>query len=85
MRYVDAQFAGIFSQVLYRHAEIVSGAYKLRATQRGCGKNDDGTIAFRPLTETELLADSMAVMRRQIERMNEFAEHIGQSKCEDTE
>lgn len=76
MKLIDGQIMGIFSQVLYRHAEIVSGAYKLRTTEQGCGTNDDGTTVFRSLTEEELLKDSMTVMQRQIHRLNEFVDAL---------
>ena len=76
MKRIEGQILGIFSQVLYRHAEIVSGAYKLRKKERGCGKNDDGTTAFRPLTEAEKLEDSMAVMQRQIHALNEHVDAL---------
>ena len=82
MKLIEGQILCIFSQVLCRHAEVVSGAYKLRTTQRGCGKNDDGTIAWRPLTETELLTDSMSVMQRQIEALYEHVEALGAEKAD---
>lgn len=76
MKLIDGQIMGIFCQVLYRHAEVVSGAYKLRKKEQGCGKNDDGTIAFRPLTEAELLEDSMQILQAQIHRLNEFVDAL---------
>ena len=83
MKLIEGQIMGIFCQVLYRHAEVVSGAYKLRTTQQGCGKNDDGTIAFRPLTEAELLKDSMQVMQAQIHRLTEFVDAIPRFEDDD--
>lgn len=76
MKLIDGQMLGVFCQVLYRHAEIVSGAYRLRSVQKGCGSDADGTIVFRPLIESELLEDSMRVMRAQIHRFNEFVDAL---------
>ena len=76
MTFLEGQILGIFSQVMYRHAEIASGGYKYSGRSQGCGKNDDGTIAFRPLTEQECLEDSLSVMRRQIDRLREFTDSL---------
>lgn len=85
MKLIDGQILQAFCQVLYRHAEIVSGAYKYRGLQKGCGKNDDGTIAFRPCTEQEKLEDSMQVMQRQIHRLNECIDYVGEHQEDDDE
>jgi hypothetical protein len=40
VKYVHGQVIAFSLQALYRHAEIVSGAYKLRGTQRGVEEKD---------------------------------------------
>jgi hypothetical protein len=79
---VDAQFLHTFARVLSRHAEIVSGAYKLRKIQQGDGTNPDGTIQYRDLTDAEKLADSLAVMKRHVDRLMDLEDYIGEHQKE---
>jgi len=75
--FTDAQFLGVFCQVLYRHAEIVSGAYRLRQTQQGCEKTEENPEGWRDLTDEEKLAASLQTMQAQIHRLRDLEEYIG--------
>ena len=76
---IDAQLLQIFGQVLYRHAEIVSGAYKQATTQQACGTNKDRTFKWRDLTDDEKLANSLSIMKAQLHRLMDLEDHISQS------
>jgi hypothetical protein len=75
MKYIDGQILCIAAQILRCHAEVMSGAYKLRKLQKATEENNpDGTIKWRDATEEEKLADSMMILHSQIDRLNEFVE-----------
>ena len=76
MRFVDAQFYGILCQVLYRHAEIISGAYKFRQVQQGCEKTKDNPSGWRDLTDEEKLVSSLQTMQAQIHRLTDLQDYI---------
>ena len=77
MKYIEGQLMGVMAQVLYRHAEIVSGAYKLRDGDRGLGKDAEGRIMWAPLTDEEKLKSSMGIMQAQIHRLQDTIEAMG--------
>lgn len=78
MTYIEAQALAVFGQVLRVHAEVVSGTYKLRQLDQGCGKNEDGSIKFRPLTDEEKLQHGMQTLQAQVHRLADIAEAIGE-------
>ena len=64
--YLDGQFQRAQAYVLYFHARIVSGAYKLRL-----GKVFHG-LSNCAMTEEELLQDELDTMNRHIQHMTEI-------------
>jgi len=84
MKLVESQMLMQLAWVLRDHAEIVSGAYKFRKTQIGCGVNPDGTTAFRDLTEEEKLQYAMETMTRHCHLVLDCINHIGEHQ-EDSE
>lgn len=77
MKLVEAQMLQWLGWVLHDHAMIVSGAYKLKGTEVGCGKNDDGTIKFRPCTEEEKLENAMQTMKAHLKLVGDCVDYIG--------
>lgn len=63
----DKLFLRSFAYAMFFHAEVVSGAYKLRQTQQGV---EGG--GWRDLTDEEKLQDSLATMKRHLHRMLEL-------------
>ena len=57
MTYTDAQLMQIFAYAMRDHAEIVSGAYKLRNTQIGVEPS-----GWRDKTDEEKLKDAIQTM-----------------------
>jgi len=74
--YNEAQFLLALARAAYWTAIVQSGAYKLRQTQIGCGRSEDGSIQFRPKTDDEKLASAVATVQRHLEIAAEFAEHL---------
>ena len=74
--YNEAQFLLSLARAAHWTAIVQSGAYKLRETSVGCGKNEDGTFKFRPETDEEKLEGALATVRAHLERAAEFAEHL---------
>lgn len=80
--YAQNQFFAAQMQAMYRHAEIVSGAYKFRNIQRGRENTPeeiaagDTSLKFREMTDDEKLQNSLGIMRRQIDFMRECMEAI---------
>ena len=59
---VDGQLLQMLAYAMMDHAEIVSGAYKLRKTQRGCEKTPENQTGWRDETEEEKLQATMQQM-----------------------
>lgn len=78
MKLVEAQLLQNLAWVLRDHAEIVSGAYKLRKTQVGCGTNPDGTFKFRDCTDEEKLQGSMQTLTAHCHWVRECVDHISE-------
>jgi hypothetical protein len=78
MKFVEAQLLQCLAWVLRDHAMIVSGAYKLRQTEVGCGKNADGTTKFRPSTDEEKLKSAMSTMTSHCHWVGECVDYIGE-------
>jgi hypothetical protein len=76
MHYNEAQFLLALARAAHWTAIVQSGAYKLRKSQVGCGRNDDGTIQLRPRTDDEKLAGAVAAAQRHLEIAAEFAERL---------
>ena len=76
MKYNEAQFHLFMARAAYWTSIVQSGAYKLHKSEVGCGRNDDGTIKFRPQTDEEKLAAAVATIERHIRIASEFAEHF---------
>ena len=76
MKFNEAQFQLFMARAAYWTAIVTSGAYKLSKKQRGCGKNEDGAIKFRDLTDEEKLQDALATAERHIKIASEFAEQF---------
>lgn len=76
MKYVEGQIVMWIAYLLRDHAEIVSGAYKLRKTERGCEKTPEHPTGWRPLTDEEKLEDVMGTMTRRCEFIAECIEHL---------
>lgn len=74
--YNEAQFLLALARAAHWTAIVQSGAYKLRQSEVGCGKNEDGTIKFRPQTDEEKLASAVATVDRHLKIAAEFAEHL---------
>jgi hypothetical protein len=74
--YNEAQFLLAMARAAYWTAIVQSGAYRLRQTQVGCGRNEDGSIKFRPKTDDEKLASAVATVERHLAIAAEFAEHL---------
>ena len=66
---LQLQILGSQAYITYWNAMVVSGNYKSRKVQRGCGKNEDGSIKFRDLTEEELLQDAMSILHNHVRRL----------------
>jgi len=71
MTYREGQIVSTQAQLLRSHAEITSGAYKLRNVQRG---TIDGE--WRDMSEDELLQDSMQTMQCHIDRLNALVDKL---------
>lgn len=80
MGYIEGQLLAIFSQILYRHAEIVSGGYKLNKMQKACNNNNEGETLWLDLTEDEKLQESLNIMKTQIRRFNDALDHFERMK-----
>lgn len=67
-----------FSQVIRCHAEITSGAYKLRKTQRGTfpKPSSDETIKWRDCTDEEKLQNVFGEMYNHLERIRNLTDSI---------
>lgn len=78
MKLVEAQLLQQLAWVLRDHAMIVSGAYKLKTSEVGCGYNDNGTIKFRPQTEEEKFKGAMDVMEAHLKLVGDCVDHIGE-------
>lgn len=76
MKLIECRFYLFQLRALRAHAEIVSGAYKLSNKEVGCGRNEDGSIKFRPQTEEELLRDKVAEMNSHIRFAQECSENM---------
>ena len=77
MKLIDGQFAIVNAQILRAHAEIVSGAYKLRKVSRCTDEKDSsGRYIWVQLTEDELLKDSMRTLEAQISRLNDLVDAL---------
>ncbi len=76
MHFNEAQFLLSMARASLWTAIVQSGAYKLSKSETGCGRNEDGTIVFRPQTDSEKLEHAVATARRHIEIAAEFAEHL---------
>jgi hypothetical protein len=74
--YQDRMFRIFLARAARWTALVQSGAYKMMRTERGCGKNDDGTIKFRPLTNDEKLADAMSTIDRHLEHAQKFSDAL---------
>lgn len=83
MKLVEAQMLQWIGWVLRDHAMIVSGAYKQRQTQVGCGKNADGTIRFRPCTDEEKLRDAVGTMENHLKLVGDCVDYIGEHQTPD--
>lgn len=78
MKFAETQLLSVFGQVLYRHAEIVSGAYRFQKTQQGTEEKDErGQTVWRELTDDEKLEQSMTIMRAQLHRIHDLVDHLG--------
>lgn len=77
MKLVEAQLLQWLGWVLRDHAEIVSGAYKSRKTEVGCGKNEKGGIKFRPHTEEEKLRNAVSTMEAHLKLVGDCVDYIG--------
>ena len=82
MKFVEAQLLSCVAWVLKDHAEIVSGAYRQRKTQVGCGSNPDGTIQWRACTDEEKLEGAMSTMRSHCQWVGDCADKIGEEQAE---
>jgi hypothetical protein len=71
IEYAKMQFKVFEMRALRAHAEIVSGAYKLRNTQVG-----DGSGNWRDCTDEEKLQDHVNQMNSHIKFMSEIMESI---------
>lgn len=90
MRLVEGQIIVAALRAMYQHAEITSGAYKLRVIGQGVEPedvsyyeaeglmlpDDGGKIRFRHLTNEEKLQESMAKMSRHIGFIQDCLEHL---------
>jgi hypothetical protein len=68
MKYKEGELLSVFCQVLFRHAEAISGAYKLRVIKHG--------TRGKEFTDEEKLEDTMQVMRRQIHRLSDIVDTL---------
>jgi hypothetical protein len=78
MKFVEAQLLQCLGWALRDHAMIVSGAYKLKKTEVGCGRNEDGTTAFRPCTDDEKLKSAMQTMEAHLRWVGDCVDYIGE-------
>jgi len=76
MTYAEGQLAVFQAYLLRDHAEIVSGAYKLRKTKQGCEKTEENPSGWRDLTDEEKLESCLGTMTRRIGFMSETIEYI---------
>jgi|TARA_R100000656_G_scaffold104176_4_gene76423 hypothetical protein len=89
MDYKSGQILARTLQVLYRHTEIMSGAYKLPRSQQGVSPEDVDKLRnsgvnvmeangsfWRDLTDDEKLANSMDIMRRQIQIVHDCVDGL---------
>ncbi len=74
--YQERQFQLFLARAARWTAVINSGAYKFSKTERGCGKNENGTIQFRPLTDDEKLEDALATLDRHLYHAQTFLDAI---------
>ena len=82
-RYCEMQFQMALTRANHWNALISSGAYRLSKTQRGCGKNPDGTIAFRDMTDDEKLESAIATANAHMRFAQECLEAFGNSVKDD--
>lgn len=85
MKFVEAQLLQMLGWVLRDHAMIVSGAYKLKTSEVGCGYNDNGTIKFRPQTEEEKFKSAMDAMEAHLKLVGDCVDCIGEHPSQNAE
>lgn len=85
MRFIEAQILERQGHLLRCHAEIVSGAYKLRKTQCGTRAYPElgsAVIAWRDLTDDEKLESAMSELRSHARLLSELVEYLGSNPNE---
>ena len=80
MKFVEAQLLQCLAWVLRDHAMIVSGSYKLKKTEVGCGQNEDGGTKFRPCTDEEKLKSAMGTMEAHLKWVGDCVDYIGEHR-----
>ena len=83
--FMTLQFQTFQARAMLAHAEITSGAYKLHKTQVGCGRNEDGTMKFRDMTDDEKLTGMVERMNAHIRFMQEHVDCIGEALSKEDE
>ena len=79
MNYLEGQILVLQARILRDHAHIVSGAYKLDRTDRGCEKSKEHPTGWIPLTEEEQLQKWLGIMDNHMKWMNECVEQLARS------
>ncbi len=94
MKFIHGQILNAALQAIYRHAEVISGAYRFRELQCGVDSKDiekyhaNGLLvepvlngrAWRHMTDDEKLQDTLGIMKRQIDFVRECVDHIGNNE-----
>lgn len=75
----DKEIARRMGYILLLHAEVTSGAYKLRQVSKGRDPTQEEaakgmTVCWRPMTDEEKLHDSMETMKRHVNALNELVD-----------
>ena len=76
MKLVEGQIIQWLAYTLRDHAEIVSGAYKLRTTQQGCAKDAEHPDGWRDLTDEEKLRHAMNTLDAHLKWLSESVDHL---------
>lgn len=73
---LEVQIQASQAFVVYWNAMISSGAYKTRKTKIGQEFTKEGGITFRPMTETELLENTLGILHNHVDRVQSLTDAL---------
>ena len=76
MNVLEGQILQSMAYVMLFQTEIASEHYKTRKVERGVATDKDGNTIYRPLTEVELLDNSIRSMRSHVQRIGDLIDML---------